>query len=147
MFSLLLGQFEIDWFGISEGFQSNVLVNTSRVLSEFIVVSWADQEVTRFVDLSTRVVGVFNFEVNNCGLIHGDILTELHLAHSHEHVKGCVRFVLTIADASLFSGRLSGEILRVDAVEVTTSEEERGQGVCLEFLLTIVGVGSPVLVR
>lgn len=145
--SFLLRQLEIDWLGVSEGFQSDILVESCGILPELIVVLRACQEVTLLSDLATRVVGVFNFEVDNCGLVHGHILTELHLAHSHEHVESCVRFVLAIANASLFAGRFCGEIFRVDTVEVTASEEERGQGVRLEFLFAIVGVGLPVLVR
>ena len=108
--SLLLGQLEIDWLGVSEGFLSDILVESCGILSELIVVLRACQEVTRLGNLATRVVRVFNFEVDNRGLVHRHILAELHLAHSHEHVECCVRFVLAIANASLFAGRFCGEI-------------------------------------
>ena len=50
------------------------------------------------------------------------------VAHSHVKLKTLVDLVLTVLDAGKLRGTLSCESIRVDTVEMTTAEEERGKG-------------------
>lgn len=99
-------------------------MHPGHILAKLVVILRADQESSRVVNLTACIVGMFNLEIDNGCFVHRSVLSHLNVAHSHEHVKGCIGFVLAVADAGLLSRGFCGEIFRIHTVQVTTAEKK-----------------------
>ena len=77
------------------------------------------------VDNSSSVIRVFDLHANVCRLINRSrSLCFLPPSDAHINVETCIYLVLTILDALDLARRFGCKVVRVDAVKVTSAEEE-----------------------